>query len=302
MSLISLLTDFGRDDTSVGEMKAVVLEFCPQTSIVDLSHGVAPGAVREAAWMLSRAWAAFPAGTCHLAVVDPGVGSDRRSIAAAAGGHLFVGPDNGILGPALESASRCGGGGAPEIREIATRDLERVRRGSTFDGRDVFAPAAARLASGMALAQIGPEVHDPVALRPFTPKAAGPGWEGEVIRVDHFGNLVTTIEEAFLRERFGEDWRRVRVHVGDHRLSGIQLAYASVGPGDLVLTIGGSGTLEISVNRGSAREVVREGPGGRVVVDRPDDGEEAEFDSADEEGWSCGPNEPKWSTRAGTEE
>ncbi len=299
MPLISLLTDYGHDDPFVGEMKAVILGVFGAASIVDLSHGVAPGAIREAAWILSRSWSTFPAGTCHLAVVDPGVGADRRPIAAAWGGHLFVGPDNGILGPALEMAAD---GSTPEVREIAVREIERVRRGSTFDGRDVFAPVAARLASGLPLAEVGPEIHDLVSLRTFAPTPAAGGWEGEIIRVDHYGNLVTTIEETFLKEKFGEDWRDVRVRVGDRGLAGIRLAYADVEAGELVLTIGGAGTLEISANRASARETVGVAPGERVRVERPGDDGAAESGPSVDEGWSRAPNEPKWSTRPGAGE
>lgn len=249
MRLVTLLTDFGLADPYVGEMKAVLVRLAPGLTVIDLTHGIAPGAVREAAWVLRNAWSQFPPGTCHVAVVDPGVGSERRALAVDAGGHLFVGPDNGLLHPAWEAA------GVVEIREISTRETEHRRRGTTFDGRDVFATVAARLATGLSPAQVGREVHDPVTLPSFTPRAQGAGvWEAEVVRVDRFGNLVTAADESFLREALGEDWRALEVLLGDTRLRGVRLGYEEVPRGEALLTIGGAGTLEVSINQGSARK------------------------------------------------
>jgi hypothetical protein len=264
--VITLLTDFGLSDPSVGEMKGAILGIEPDATLVDLTHGVEPGNVREAAWILSRAWRSFPEGTCHLVVVDPGVGTDRRGVAASAGGRLFVAPDNGVLMPTLEML-----GGPIEIRELAHRELGVARRGTTFDGRDVFAPAAARLLRYGRLAELGPEVHDPVEMAPFVPRRAEGGWRTEIIRTDRFGNLVTTMEESFLRERGGDAWRDVAVRVGEKRLAGLRLGYGDVEPGALLLSIGGSGTLEISVNRGSARRTLNAAPGDPVFVEIPED-------------------------------
>jgi S-adenosylmethionine hydrolase len=267
MGVVSLLTDFGLSDPYVGEMKAVLRRLAPAVDVIDLTHGIAPGAVREAAWVLRTAWAQFPASTCHVAVVDPGVGGERRALAAEAGGHTFVGPDNGLLVPALEEA------GVVEIREIATRETEHRRRGTTFDGRDVFAPVAARLAGGLPLAHLGPEVHDPVALASFAPRAVGGNaWEAEVVRVDRFGNVVTAADEAFLRRTFGEEWRGVAVRVGGSVLGPIRLAYAEVGAGEPLLTIGGAGTLEVCLNRASAGKRLGLRTGDFVRIEPPSEG------------------------------
>jgi S-adenosylmethionine hydrolase len=244
--MIALLTDFGLDDPFVGEMKGVLLGLHPEAVIVDVTHGIRPGAVREAAWVLARSLSAFPDGTVHVAVVDPGVGTERRALAARCGGRCFVGPDNGVLMTALETL-----GGAAEIREITTRELDRRRRGTTFDGRDLFAPAAARLAAGFDLAQLGPEVQDPVPMPGFAPRPVEGGFQVEVVRVDRFGNVVLAAEEAFLRDTW-EDWRGVSVQCGDVRLEGVRLGYGDVAKGESLLVIGGSGTLEIARNRGSA--------------------------------------------------
>jgi S-adenosylmethionine hydrolase len=199
-----------------------------------------------------------------VAVVDPGVGTERRALAAEAGGHFFVGPDNGLLTAALDSAA-----GPREVREIALREIDRSRRGTTFDGRDVFAPAAARLATGLPLRDVGPEVHDAVPLPPFRPEASDGSWDVEVVRVDHFGNLVTVVEESFLRERFGERWRDASVRVAGRSVDRIRSGYEDVEPGAALLTIGGSGTLEVSVRGGSAGEILGIRAGSRIRLFAP---------------------------------
>jgi S-adenosylmethionine hydrolase len=265
MPLLSLLTDFGLSDPFVGEMKGIAKRVSPNLEMIDVTHGIARGDVREAAWVLAKAWRMFPEGTCHVAVVDPGVGTGRKALAASAAGHLFVAPDNGLLMPALESIP-----GDRELREVTLREIDHRRRGTTFDGRDLFAPIGARLASGLRLAELGPEVHDPVGMAPFRPVPADDAWDVEIVRVDRFGNLVTVVEEAFLREKFEEDWRAVSVRVGDRRISGVQSGYEDVGPGEPLLTVGGSGTLEVAVRGGSARELLGwEGSG--VRLDAPSD-------------------------------
>jgi S-adenosylmethionine hydrolase len=270
--VITLLTDFGLVDPYVGEMKAVLLDGAPGTAVVDLTHGVQPGNVREGAWLLFRSWDRFPPGSCHLAVVDPGVGGARRPIAALAGGHAFVGPDNGLLMAAIDAAHAGASdplSGGPEIREITVREIDRPRRGTTFDGRDLFAPTAARLAAGRPLTEVGPEVHDPVRIEPFAPRSCPGGWEVEIVRIDRFGNLITTVTEEFLRETFGEDWRLIGARIGDRVVRGVRIAYEDVEPGELLLSIGGGGTLEISASRASACRRLGVSPGEAAVVTGP---------------------------------
>jgi S-adenosylmethionine hydrolase len=248
--LVAILTDFGLSDAYVGEMKGVLAALAPSSRVVDLTHGITPGAVREGAWVLAKSLPFFPPGSVYLAVVDPGVGGQRSGLAAAAGGRLFVGPDNGLLAPALAAAA--GEGERPEVRSLDLREIDRPRRGSTFDGRDVFAPAAARLAAGLPLGEVGPELEGWESLTPFRPVPREDGWDLEIVRVDRFGNLVTVAEEAFLREELGEEWRSARVRVVGREVDGIRLAYEDVEPGQPLLTIGSAGTLELSLNRGSA--------------------------------------------------
>ncbi|MEZ5065047.1 MAG: SAM-dependent chlorinase/fluorinase [bacterium] len=194
------------------------------------------------------------------------VGGDRRGLVLEAGGYHFVGPDNGLLAAAADRAAA-----GREIRavEIALRELDRRRRGTTFDGRDLFAPTAARLAAGLALEEVGPELEDWISLAPFRPAAVGADWEVEIVTSDRFGNLVTVAAEAFLRETFGEDWRGIRVRVGAREIEGVAFAYEEAAEGELLLSIGGSGSLEISANRGSARKLLRTGPGDRVLLRPP---------------------------------
>jgi S-adenosylmethionine hydrolase len=265
MPLITLLTDFGLRDPYVGEMKGVILGIAPDVGLVDLTHGVAPGNVREGAWILRSSLGLFPEGTCHLAVVDPGVGGERAAVAVRAGGCCFVGPDNGLLAPAIEAC-----GGDVEIREIALREVDHPRRGTTFDGRDLFAPAAARIATGMPLGEVGPEISGLVPLAPFAPREISGRWELEVVRVDRFGNLVTTACERFLRDTFGEEWREVGVRIGEVSIRGVRLGYEEVEAGEPVLTIGSAATLEISLNRASAGRRFGLAAGSRVFLEAPE--------------------------------
>lgn len=249
---LALLTDFGLSDPFVGEMKGVIADLCPAATVIDHSHGIRPGQIREGAWVLARTYASFPPHTVHLAVVDPGVGGDRAGLVARIGARIFVAPDNGLLAPSLEAATAAGED--VEVRSLEWREIDRPRRGTTFDGRDWFAPAGARLAGGLSLAEVGPELDGWVTLDSFAPRAIPGGFEAEIIRTDRYGNLVSTVEERFLRREFGEDWREIEVLFGAYTAHGVRRAYEEVAPGEVLLTIGGSGTLEISVNSGSARK------------------------------------------------
>jgi S-adenosylmethionine hydrolase len=176
-----------------------------------------------------------------------------------------VGPDNGILAPTLRFAAPA------EVHRIDPGLLRLARRGTTFDGRDVFAPAAARLSGGAALADLGPPLADIVDLAPFDPVREPQGWSGEVIRVDRFGNVVTAVEETFLRRTFGPSWSRIRVRAGGRSVEGVRAAYEEVTEGALLLTIGGSGTLEICRNRGRAAEELGLQGGSRILFSAPED-------------------------------
>ena len=229
--LITLLTDFGTSDGYVAEMKGVLLSLAPGCQLVDLSHDVAPHDIDAARLAVARFWRRFPAGTVHIVVVDPGVGSARRAIAVSSDDRLLVGPDNGVLSPALLLP------GARVASLPVPSDAS-----PTFHGRDVFAPAAAALAQGRTLDSLGEPVHDPVVRR--TPEAIREenGWlRGEVIVIDRFGNAVTNL----LAVHGGE------VRVGERDIP-LRRTYADVEPGEAVALAGSSGLVEIAIRDGNA--------------------------------------------------
>ena len=193
--IITFTSDFGMRDWFVGVVHGVILERCPDARIADLSHAIDPGDVASAAFVLEAAAPDFPAGTVHLAVVDPGVGTARRALVVAAHGHVFVGPDNGVLEWALMD---------PRAVAYALEESKFFRHpvSRTFHGRDVFAPVAAHVALGVPLDKLGPRVSDPVRLaRPRFQHRDG-GILGRVAYIDHFGNALTTITTESLEEAF----------------------------------------------------------------------------------------------------
>ncbi len=243
--LITLTSDFGVRDPFVGIMKGVLLSICPSARLVDLTHEIPPQDILAGGRALAAAAPFFPAGTVHLAVVDPGVGTARRAIAVRAGGSYLVGPDNGLFTFALE------GDGwtavsltAPEYR------LAEVSR--TFHGRDVFAPAAAYLASGVPLERLGPAVSDPERLRLPGCRLEGGELLGEVLDADRFGNLLTSIPAARLTEIPGAGG--LVLELAGHRLVGPVGAYAEGSEGEPAVIVGSTGRLEIFVKAGSARD------------------------------------------------
>ncbi len=259
-SIITLLTDFGTRDGYVAAMKGVLLSIAPEAHLVDITHEVAPQEIAEAAFTLATSWRFFPAGTVHLAVVDPGVGSERRAIAVAAGGHRFVAPDNGVLSLALA--------GLPlEAVSLENRGLFRPEVSQTFHGRDIFAPVAAHLALGAPLSEAGPSLPDIVRLPEAAPHPETPGaWQGTVVAVDRFGNLVTNIPADLVRGS------ALRVEIAGAAIGRLSEFYAEAPPGGLLALVGSAGTLEVAVNGGSAadRLQVRRGAQVRIVLQTAD--------------------------------
>ncbi len=253
--IVTLLSDFGLEDPYVAQMKGVVLTINPAARLVDLTHGVPPQDILRGALALEAAYRYFPAGTVHLAVVDPGVGGARRPLAVRADGHYFVGPDNGLLG--FLFAGR-------RARAVALRDpaFHRPAVSRTFHGRDVFAPVAAHLSLGVPLGRFGPPVRDPVRLTWPRPRATRAGVLGQVLLADRFGNLLTNLREADLP---GPAAACV-VEVGGARIAGLASAYSERPRGALGALVDSSGRLEIFVREGSARERLGIGPGARVRV------------------------------------
>lgn len=242
--IVTLLTDFGTGDSYVAEMKAVLLSRAPGVVLVDISHQVAPGDIRAGQYLLGRAWKHFPEGTVHLAIVDPGVGTARRAIAAERDGHRFVAPDNGLLSFLLPD----GGFVSLAVPDSAA---------ATFHGRDVFAPAAARLATGAALGDLGESITDPCFAPLPSPRHDHLAVIGEVVYVDRFGTLVSNIPGDAM-----QPGARIRVEGSD--AGSLRRTFRDVARGTLVAFVGSGGTVEIAVRDGSAARMLGVGVGAEV--------------------------------------
>ena len=233
--LITLLTDFGTVDGYVAEMKGVILAAVSEAQVIDVSHDLPSQDVEAGRLALARYWRRFPAGTIHVAVVDPGVGTDRAALAVASDGRFLIGPDNGILSPALLFA----GASAVALQVPANA-------APTFHGRDVFAPAAARLAAGEPFESLGSAVDSPIVRRTPEPHRLSDGAiRGEVITIDRFGNAITNL----LAVRGGT------VDVAGRRLP-IRRTYGDAADGAPVAIAGSTGLIEIAVRNGSAAELL----------------------------------------------
>lgn len=245
MSFITLMTDFGIKDGNVGVMKGVIWGISPHAQIADLSHMIGPQNVAEAALILARSAQYFPSGTIHVVVVDPGVGTVRRPIAARLGYQFFVGPDNGLCTLLLEQAER----------ENATIEFVHINRSRywlpevsyVFHGRDIFAPVAAHLSNGVPLVEVGSHIKDPVRLDLPRPQPIEGGWQGEVIHIDHFGNIATNL----MRSQLGS-LIQARVSLCGVEIDGLVNTFGERQPGELVVLFGSTGNLIVSVVNGSA--------------------------------------------------
>lgn len=252
MSRITLLTDFGTVDGYVAAMKGVLATLAPDALLDDASHDIPRGDPGAAGLALERYWRLFPPATVHLVVVDPGVGAGRRPLAIEAEGRFVVAPDNGIVTRILASV----GSWAAVVPEES--GVPGVRFSSTFHGRDVFAPAAARLASGAPLARLGPQLADPVRLPLPAPVRDGDRSEGEVIAVDRFGNLVTNIPASWVSIGSG-------VSIGGRELR-LLPSYGHAGAAELLAVVNSDGRVEVAARDGSAADLLGVGPGEPVRV------------------------------------
>jgi len=262
--IITLLTDFGVESTYPAQMKGVILGRCPGAILVDLSHGVPRHDVHTAAFMLASAAPAFPGGTIHVAVVDPQVGSHRRFLAAEADGHIYIGPDNGVL-TLVTRGGLLRGVAESTVRtfSVENRSFFRTDVSSTFHGRDVFAPVAAAIADGADVADMGPAID---AIEEFPvplPKRDGGRIAGQVLYVDPFGNLVTNVAGSMLA---GAD---IQVCIAGAVIRGISRAYSDVPAGMMLAYIGSAGLLELAVNRQSAATRLSAGIGTPFTVVLP---------------------------------
>ena len=252
MTRVTFLTDFGTADGYAAAMAGVVAAGAPDAVVDHASHEVEPGDVRAAAFALARYALLYPEGTVHVVVVDPGVGTHRRPVAARIDGRLFVAPDNGVLTQVLQGAQR--------VRMVEVTDPEIAGGASaTFHGRDIFAPTAAYLARGGRLEALGPEVHDPRLLPVPQPRRTDHGAEGEVVAVDRFGNLITNVPAGWLPDP-------AAVVVAGTDVGPVRHTYGDVASGELLALVGSVELLEVSVRDGSAADRLGVGRGAAVVV------------------------------------
>lgn len=260
MKIITLLTDFGIKDGYPGVMHGVIYGIAPDTRITDITHSIGPQDILEGSLVWNRAYLYFPAGTVHVAVVDPGVGTQRRPIAARIGEYYFVCPDNGLLTPMLDQARERN---LPV--EIVHLDQPRFwlpQISSVFHGRDIFSPAAAHLANGVSLAELGTPITDPVRFEVPRPEKIDSGWRGQVLSIDHFGNLRTNLDSSHLRGMGG-----LVVRIAGKTIHGLSNTFGDQPQGTLIALIdsdddlaicivGGSAERETGVKNGAVVEVV----------------------------------------------
>jgi S-adenosylmethionine hydrolase len=239
MPILTLLTDFGLADYYVAAVKGTVLRLAPGTQIVDVSHEVAPGDVAAGAFLLAAAAPSFPPGTVHLAVVDPGVGSERRILAAETASGWLVAPDNGLLTPLIARTPA-----ETRVRSVERSDLFLPGPGQTFHGRDRFAPVAAYLLRGEPAAALGPEIANPVLLPGAPPRRKAGRLAGRVVHVDRYGNLVTDLPAAWLPGPAVP----LRARVGGHTATRRATHYREIPAGEAALLAGSLGTVELSLN------------------------------------------------------
>jgi hypothetical protein len=259
VSVITLTTDFGLADGYVGTMKGVILSIAPTATIVDISHNVPPQDVREAAYILYTAYPYFPQGTIHVVVVDPGVGSERRAIALRTPQATFVAPDNGVLSYVVA------GERVKQIVHLTNPSYHLSPVSRTFHGRDIFAPAAAHLARGVPLTELGDPLTEIVTFSLPRPQVRSDGTiVGQVIHVGRFGNLITSIMATDLA---GHSLLRESViEIKGQSIRGIANTYAEVATGKLLALVGSSDRLEIAVSGGSASQTLGAKVGDEVLL------------------------------------
>jgi len=261
LGLITLLTDFGDRDAFVASMKGVILTINPHATLVDLSHHVPPHSIEDAAYLLRSCYQYFPKGTVHVAVVDPGVGSERRPLIAKNEHYFFLAPDNGLLTPIFAEHRDM------EVREIEHADVQSASRGHTFDGRDLFAPAAAWLTTQQPFASFGPRIDD---FKTFT--ITNPKWEskvlvGEIVHVDRFGNLISNLTPQHLEEVHSvTKHRQLSVRIGEQIVEGLVFSYSEGEGNQPSALINSDGRLEIFVKEAPAAELLKVGRGARIEV------------------------------------
>jgi S-adenosylmethionine hydrolase len=259
--VITLLTDFGLQDPFVAAVKGIMLGVNPDLSFVDISHLIPARDVHNGAFVLAQAYHYFPPGTIHVAVIDPGVGTARRALAVAAGGHFFVAPDNGVLTYVFRRED------GYSAHEITADHYFRKPPSSTFHGRDILAPIAAWISRDIPIEKFGSQVADPVLLKvPEVTRVRDALVQGAILAVDHFGNLITNLTPADVPAYTAEDGRPCRLIAGKREVTAFRRTFGDGAPGELFVIPGSSGYLEIVMRDQSAAAELQLGPGAPVGV------------------------------------
>jgi hypothetical protein len=245
------MTDFGIKDGNVGVMKGVIWGICPDAQISDLSHIIPAQNIREAAYIFVRSVPYFPKGSIHVVVVDPGVGTERRPMAAQIGDWFYVGPDNGTVTGLLERAEEEGWQTA--FVELSKDKYWLSTISFVFHGRDIFSPVAAHLANGVSLRELGTPFDKPVRLEFPKPERTKDGWRGEVIHIDHFGNISTNIRVEHLGDKMKEK-ENILVRLSGSEISGMVNTFGERSVGHLIALIGSTGNLGVAVVNGNAAQ------------------------------------------------
>ena len=241
-------------------MKGVVMRICRDAIIVDITHEIIPQNIEQGAFILYTTVPYFPPGTVHVAVVDPGVGTERKGLIIDCGDYVLVGPDNGLLLPAARRGKKF------DVYEITNRRYFMEGVTHTFHGRDIFAPVAAHIARGVEIREIGRKIDEYVDMSLGFGKVRDGKIEGKIVHIDRFGNLITNIEGRTLLDR-AEYGKVIDIEIGDLQLKiPFYKSYGYAGENELLLTIGGNGFVEIGVNMGSAFEKLKKGMGERVTL------------------------------------
>jgi len=261
LGLITLLTDFGDRDWFVASMKGVILTINPHATIVDLSHCVPPHLIEDAAYLLKSCYRYFPDGTVHVAVVDPGVGTRRRPLVVKTARHYFLGPDNGLFSYIFSEEPEV------EVREIENQQYRIKSIGHTFDGRDLFAPAAAWLTTNQPLESFGRRIEERVAFPIVNPKREAKGFVGEVVYVDHFGNLITNLTLKHVDAiRSTAPSEGPALQIAGHRVYGLVANYAEGSKVKPSALINSNGAIEVFIKEGNAAQQLKMGRGVEITL------------------------------------
>ncbi len=260
MPIITLLSDFGTSDTFIGVMKGVIWSIAPDVRISDLTHEIKHADVFAASLALVDAIPYFPEGTVHICVVDPGVGTERRAMAARIGGQYFIGPDNGVFSHVIDAAQSQGE--TPTYIRLTNPQYWLPKVSRTFHGRDIFAPVGAHLSHGTALEVLGEPFDDPITFDLPKPQPIARGWQGVVIGKDHFGNLVTNLT----REQVPNNWN-VFFEIKNHVIHGMVDSFGMSREGELGALFDSNGRVSFFINGGSADKRLKSLSGDLVIMD-----------------------------------